>query len=277
MSAADQIVAFKTIVAEGKSIEDVAARFGITPKVVESRLKLANCADFLIEVLRAERVSLDVLMAFAITDDHEAQRAVWKGLSEWQRNNPNCIRQLLTKDELNTKTDRLAKFVGLKAYEKAGGQVRRDLFSESGESYLQDIGLVQKLATEKLTKVADEIKAAEGWAWTLVTFEAGGEAPQEARDRVSKPLRQRRAFRHSGRPACGASRTDRAGRRGTVGVRSEAESEGWCHRDHQSLRSVGNPKGSGPSGGHEGSQEGEEEGQGREDGRRRNSGARLLG
>jgi ParB family chromosome partitioning protein len=170
MCAADQLVAFQAMVNEGKSVEDIAARFGVTPKVVERRLKLANCAPFLIEELRAERLSLDVLMAFAITDDHEAQRAVWKGLSEWQRNNPNVIRQLLTKDEISTKTDRLAKFVGLKAYEKAGGPVRRDLFSESGESYLQDVALVQTLATEKLTKVAEEIKAAEGWAWSLVTL-----------------------------------------------------------------------------------------------------------
>jgi ParB family transcriptional regulator, chromosome partitioning protein len=115
MSVADQLVGFLALTNEGKTTEEVAARFGVTPKVVERRLKLANCAPFLIDELRAERVSLDVLMAFAITDDHEAQRAVWKGLSSWQRSNPNAIRQLLTKDEVSTKDDRVAKFVGLKA------------------------------------------------------------------------------------------------------------------------------------------------------------------
>jgi ParB family transcriptional regulator, chromosome partitioning protein len=50
MHPADQFVAFKTMVDEGASLEDVAARFGITVKTVQQRLKLANVSPCLIAV-----------------------------------------------------------------------------------------------------------------------------------------------------------------------------------------------------------------------------------
>jgi ParB family chromosome partitioning protein len=42
MHPADQFEAFAALVAEGRSIEDIAADFGVTPLVVQRRLKLAN-------------------------------------------------------------------------------------------------------------------------------------------------------------------------------------------------------------------------------------------
>jgi ParB family transcriptional regulator, chromosome partitioning protein len=167
MAAADQLVAFQALIDEGKTVEDVAARFGVTPTVVQRRLKLANCAPFFLDELRAGRISLEAMMALAITDDHKAQLAVWKGLQSWQRSNANAIRQLLTKDEVSIKDDAIARFVGLKAYEAAGGKVRRDLFSDTRECYLQDVALVQQLAGEKLAKKGESIREEEGWAWVL--------------------------------------------------------------------------------------------------------------
>jgi ParB family chromosome partitioning protein len=58
--------------------------------------------------------------------------------------------------------------VGLKAYEKAGGQVRRDLFAERGnEGYVMDAELLRRLAAEKLQQEADKVKA-EGFMWVEV-------------------------------------------------------------------------------------------------------------
>ena len=58
----------------------------------------------------------------------------------------------------------LAKFVGVKAYEKAGGMIRRDLFSDEDDGYMQDAGLLERLALAKLNKTVDKVKA-EGFAW----------------------------------------------------------------------------------------------------------------
>lgn len=61
-------------------------------------------------------------------------------------------------------SDRRAMFVGIDAYEAAGGIVLRDLFQSDDGGWLQDIGLLERLVAEKLKIVADEI-AAEGWKW----------------------------------------------------------------------------------------------------------------
>jgi ParB family transcriptional regulator, chromosome partitioning protein len=48
MHPADQFEAFRKLIDAGQSVEDVAARFGVTPLVVQRRLKLANvCPEFL--------------------------------------------------------------------------------------------------------------------------------------------------------------------------------------------------------------------------------------
>jgi ParB family chromosome partitioning protein len=58
--------------------------------------------------------------------------------------------------------------VTLKAYEKAGGALRRDLFSDDDKKvYLLDAALLENLATDKLQKRAKQI-AAEGWKWVDV-------------------------------------------------------------------------------------------------------------
>jgi ParB family transcriptional regulator, chromosome partitioning protein len=59
----------------------------------------------------------------------------------------------------------LARFVGLDAYEAAGGYVRRDLFSDAENAgYIADPDLLYKLATERLIAASQEV-AKEGWGW----------------------------------------------------------------------------------------------------------------
>lgn len=56
MHPADQFEAFQALIDEGKPIEDVAADFGITPQVVQRRLKLANVSPRLLADYRADAV-----------------------------------------------------------------------------------------------------------------------------------------------------------------------------------------------------------------------------
>jgi ParB family chromosome partitioning protein len=61
-------------------------------------------------------------------------------------------------------SDKRAVFVGIEAYEAAGGMMLRDLFQSDDGGWLQDVGLLDRLVAAKLKTVADEI-AAEGWKW----------------------------------------------------------------------------------------------------------------
>ena len=168
MHPADQFEAFAALVAEGRPIEDIAADFSVTPLVVQRRLKLANVSPRLLADYRAEAVSLDQLMALAITDDHAAQEAAFYDAPTWQRS-PHNLRDRLTEREIDAHRHPLARFVGLIAYEAAGGGTRRDLFAEADSGvYLTDATLLERLAQDKLASLAAEVKA-EGWVWVDAT------------------------------------------------------------------------------------------------------------
>jgi ParB family chromosome partitioning protein len=77
MHPADQFEAFKKLADEGKGPEEIAARFGTTPKIVAQRLKLAVVSPKLIALYRKEEMTLDCLMAFTVSDDHKGQEKVW--------------------------------------------------------------------------------------------------------------------------------------------------------------------------------------------------------
>ncbi|SAI56259.1 ParB-like nuclease [Bordetella ansorpii] len=168
MHPADQFEAFAALVAEGRPIEDIAADFSVTPLVVQRRLKLANVSPRLLADYRAEAVSLDQLMALAITDDHAAQEAAFYDAPTWQRS-PHNLRDRLTEREIDAHRHPLVRFVGLDAYEAAGGGTRRDLFAEADSGvYLTDATLLERLAQDKLAGIATEVQA-EGWAWVDAT------------------------------------------------------------------------------------------------------------
>jgi ParB family transcriptional regulator, chromosome partitioning protein len=166
MHPADQFDAFRRLVDEGAGVEEVAARFGVTATFVRQRLKLANVAPRFIELYRAEKITLDQLMALAITDDHSAQENVWDSAQNWQKQ-PHALRSALTESKIDAASDRRARFVGVKAYTEAGGQIDRDLFQPEHEGYLTDAALLDRLTAEKLEALANEVRS-EGWKWVEV-------------------------------------------------------------------------------------------------------------
>ncbi|MCY4601019.1 MAG: hypothetical protein OXF27_14000, partial [Acidobacteria bacterium] len=66
----------------------------------------------------------------------------------------------------------LARYVGVDAYEAAGGPVMRDLFADERENgvWLEDPALLNDLAMKKLTAVADELSTR--WKWAEAMTEA---------------------------------------------------------------------------------------------------------
>lgn len=163
MHPADQFEAFAALVREGRPIEDIAADFGVTPLVVQRRLKLANVSPRLMRDYRAAEITLEQLMALTITDDHTAQEAVFYDAPQWQRS-ASALRERLTVREMNA-TQPLVRFVGLDHYLAAGGQTNRDLFAEDDRGiWLTDGALLERLARDRLEVLAADVRT-EGWAW----------------------------------------------------------------------------------------------------------------
>lgn len=163
----DQFRAFQTLRDQGLGEEDIAARFFVTAQAVKQRLKLASVSPKLLSIYAADEMTLEQLMAFTVSDNHAQQEQVWETISHGYNKGAGYIRRLLTESTIDA-SDARARFVGLGAYEAAGGNVLRDLFSEDDENcWIQDAALLERLFTEKLTHEAEAIRA-EGWKWIQV-------------------------------------------------------------------------------------------------------------
>ena len=166
MHPADQVEAFSALAGDGLTVAAIAARFGVSERTVEKRIRLGGAAPELLEAYRAGETDLETLMAFAVTTDLERQRAVWEQISAldyrptaWQ------VKRMLTEERVPARAA-LARYVGVDAYEAAGGPVMRDLFADERESdvWLEDPALLNDLAMKKLAAVADELSTRWKWA-----------------------------------------------------------------------------------------------------------------
>lgn len=167
MHPADEFEAFGKLLARGKSAEDVAAAFGVSPLVVRRRMRLAAVSPKLIAQFRQDKITLECLMVLASVEDHERQEQAWAGLDTWSRH-PDQLRRLLNRGDIESDRNPVARYVTVRAYEKAGGPTRRDLFSQDEKKvYLLDALLLDQLAVAKLQRKAKRV-AAEGWKWVDV-------------------------------------------------------------------------------------------------------------
>ena len=164
MHPADQFAAFAGLIAQGHSIEDVAARFGVTPGVVTRRMKLASLSPVIIEAFRADKLTLEQVMGFTVSEDYAEQEAVFANIADsYYPVERSRIVQMLTHDKMRS-TDYRFRFVGEDAYIAAGGAITRDLFDDRDTGYAEDSALVIRLATERLTAMIPDVLA-QGWKW----------------------------------------------------------------------------------------------------------------
>ncbi|NML17042.1 ParB/RepB/Spo0J family partition protein [Azohydromonas caseinilytica] len=168
LHGADQFDAFATLIELGKTVGQIADAWGISPLTVERRLKLAKISPKLMALYRDDKIELEQLMALTLTDDHSLQEQVWEGSSSWERSAHNLRRKLTERDvPLNNP---LAQFVGFAAYEAAGGNIRRDLFSddENSPGYMTELALLERLALERLEREAEAVRSEGCWQWVEV-------------------------------------------------------------------------------------------------------------
>lgn len=163
MHPADQFEAFQRLAVEkGYGPEEIGARFGVSAPVVRQRLRLGAAAPELMAAYREGTLALDQLMAFCVSGDRDRQRQVLEQIGP--HTPAYAIRRAMTEAKARA-DDRRARFVGVEAYEAEGGTVLRDLFTEDGGGWLEDLALLDRLVGEKLAGLADETREREGWAW----------------------------------------------------------------------------------------------------------------
>ena len=162
----DQFRAFLALRAKGQSEEEIAANQFVSVAVVKQRLRLASVSPKLLDVYAEDGMTLDQLMAFTVSGDHERQEQVFERLCASYDKQPYVIRRMLTEGAVRA-SDKRAQFVGLAAYEEAGGTILNDLFQGDDGGWLQDVSLVDMMVAEKLNEQSLAIQA-EGWRWVEV-------------------------------------------------------------------------------------------------------------
>ncbi len=162
----DQYRAFQDMRAKHMTEEEIAAAFFVPVNVVKQRLRLASVSQALLDVYAEDGMTLEQLMAFTVSEDHARQQQVWDAIRDAWSKEPYQIRRMLTETTVRA-SDKRAVFVGIEAYEAAGGIVMRDLFQSDDGGWLQDPALLDRLVGEKLKAEAETI-AAEGWKWIEV-------------------------------------------------------------------------------------------------------------
>ena len=163
LAPADEIRAYGRMKEAGADVSAIARSFGKTEAHVYRRLALAALPAPVLDALKEGQISLGMAKAFTVSQDESLTLTV---LAEVKGRDvsEHRIKQALQPAAVSA-TDRRARFVGLDAYEAAGGSVSRDLFSDTVA--LHDADLLQDLFTERLNAEAERLAA--GWKWAEVT------------------------------------------------------------------------------------------------------------
>jgi ParB family chromosome partitioning protein len=169
MHPADQFEAFQRLAVEkGYGPDEIGARFGVSAQVVRQRLRLGSAAPELMAAYREGALALDQLMAFCVSADQDRQRQVFEQIGP--HTPAYAIRRAMTEAKVRV-DDRRVRFVGVEAYAEAGGEVLRDLFTEDGGGWLEDVVLLDRLVGDKLAGLADEAREREGWKWAEASLD----------------------------------------------------------------------------------------------------------
>ncbi|HEX7929558.1 MAG TPA: ParB/RepB/Spo0J family partition protein [Sphingomicrobium sp.] len=163
MTPAEECRAFLHFIGTNGDVDAVAKRFGVTRRFVEGRLRLATLADPIFEALNAGDITLDVAKAYASTESHEKQLLVWGSYGGHTYVNADTIRRTIANETMKA-NDPVAILIGEDRYVAAGGRVDRDLFSDSGDRWV-DPEIAQRIAGDIMEAEAKRIGEELGLAW----------------------------------------------------------------------------------------------------------------
>lgn len=139
----------------GLGAEDIAARMGRSDGYVEKLLRLGSLAPELLDAFGAGKMGMAAAQALTIADDHAAQITAFE---RWG-NNAHSIRRALTVEKVDTSSGAFL-FVGMEAYEAAGGKITTDLFEQ--QCYADNPDILDGLIWSKLDAIRERFEA-EGW------------------------------------------------------------------------------------------------------------------
>ena len=169
----DQFRAFKTLRDKGLGDDEIAARFFVAPVVVKQRLRLAAVSEKLLDVYAKDKMTLEQLMAFTVSEDHARQEQVWEALARSTTGKPIISVSSSRRTPSAPATPARCLSASTPITPPAASSSTTSSTDDRG-GWLQDSALLDRLAGEKLKREAEPLRA-EGWKWIVVapSFPAG--------------------------------------------------------------------------------------------------------
>lgn len=159
MTVQEELRGYIQLAEKGVEANQIAAVTGSTGKRVGQLLSLIHVAPSILDAFFDQQISLDVLKAFTLSDNHERQEQVY---ARFEGRNPSeyQVRRFMLDTTFDPDT-RLGRLVGLEDYLAAGGQLVTDLFSDQSAPWA-DSALAETLAQDKIDAALDVLRD-EGW------------------------------------------------------------------------------------------------------------------
>ena len=168
MHPGDRFEAIAKHIQAGGSVPEIAASLRVSTKKVEQWLRLGEVAPEILDAYRAGEIGIKSLKALCFTSNTQRQQSIWEKLKA-EHNVPGSrdIWRLVTNGCIHSSA-RAVRFVGLPAYEAAGGTLIHNIFAETddGGIWLEDAALLNNLARDRLEATAEELRAE--WSWVEV-------------------------------------------------------------------------------------------------------------
>lgn len=161
MHPVDEFRAFATLNLDGLTVDSIAKRFGIEPKVVAQRLALGTLDDSVLTAWLEQRIDEKDAQAFTLAPSKKAQAAALKIVL----GDNNFVNPYNIKRALGMTDDKAGKFldlVGEENYIKRGGKITRDLFGS--DHVISDPGLIKLMVDEVVQAKCAELEK-DGWFW----------------------------------------------------------------------------------------------------------------
>lgn len=163
----EEFEAFARLAAEGKSVEVIAADFGRSIRFVRQRLALDRLSPRVRALWREGRIGSDVAAAFTKASDQAGQDA-FLDESAMRGSLPSLYE--VTRQfghQGGIRADKAeAVYVGLEAYQAAGGAIDDNLFQDW--SICEDGALLKRLAREKMLREGGDILERTGFGTCLI-------------------------------------------------------------------------------------------------------------
>lgn len=159
----DEAEAFATLLGKGASLEDVAAKAGVSVLTVKRRVALASLCDEAKALVREGEFSLSVAEALTLAT-HDQQRALIERLEQGYHYDADDIRGMLT-------GEKPAKSLAIFPVERYAGTFTADLFADDDGTFFDDAEQFHRLQAEAVDALAAHYREA-GAAFVEVLTES---------------------------------------------------------------------------------------------------------